>query len=1224
MPLKKKIVLLPYDFDTAIGINNEGSLVFSYNLEDTDTVDDAEVFNGQDSVLWNNLRKTFARELRTMYRDLRSQGIISYANVERMFEEHQSKWPAALFNEDSWFKYIDPLRNDGDDSYLSMMQGDKAEQRKWWLNNRFRYIDSKYNAGDALTDVVTLRGYAKANITITPYADIYPTIRYGSYLVSERGSRGNPTTLVCPLDRVNDTEIYLYSASQIASVGDLAPLKVGYANFSMATRLQSLKLGDADSEYSNRNLKSLYLGNNTLLRSIDVRNCYALGTDKQKAVDLSGCSNIEHVYFDNTAVASVALPNGGILKTLHLPSTVTDLTILNQRGITDFSIPSTENLTSLRLENVSSVVDSLSILRSLPVHSSVRLIGFQWTAASYAEIAGILDLLDTMRGIDERGENVSSAQIYGTIHVPAINTSQIRAIQARYHDITVTADTISYRVRFYNEGQLVYTANIASGNDCPDPVTAGAIETPYKPSEGRTGFHYVGWDGPLTQIAADTDLHAVFTETHAYEVKFQNYDGTLLYTTLVAEGATCPDPVRNNSITAPEKEADASYVYSFLGWDGSLLNVRQDRVLTAVFSQVRSYSIVFKNPSPDNTVLCTYYLAANMPVPDPIEEGKISTPTMASDTANQYDYVFKGWSTTPSGYVSGNMTFTARYDAVHYQVLIFQDEDGTELLREKHPTGSAIQDPTTDGRLNTPTKDPADGIHYIFWRWSEVEFPIASIARNYICQAMFRTDQIWTVQFKNYDNSVLDTQEVMDADYAEDPVLTGKIGTPLRSSTQEYDYEFRAWSAVLGPIRKDTVITAQFRSTRRSYRVQFFDGEELLLSKTLTYNTKYTYPDRLIKDGKLVTNWTPNAYYSYADTDLHAVWTDLLSDSWSDIIAASANGTYKERYHIGDLKLVDAGIYGRNVPMRLTAFDTKQTPDGETVNMLWCAFHPLNWRFPFTVFEPTGSNRYSFIEEDSDSGYLFKQNNSNYYPHLATGNFVITASQDTQLTITTYTTQYFNHGLMITFLNDTPITFQSGSQGEMTKTISLNAGEPVTIFIENWVNTQGTQGYARVMFNADCPLEITKTDNLPFRRVYASQDVQSYSGSDLRKHLEEHVFYALPEELQQGIKTVVNTQSIWDVSEQKLASETTHDRLWVPSHNEMLNSKSIATDVTGKLGDGLWHGSNGFGIEGMVGRSVIGNKTMYLFTSPSPIASNHGGSTVQLQAPGFVMICFGL
>lgn len=46
--MKKKIVFLPYDFDTAIGINNEGALAFSYNLEDIDqTEGEADVFNGQ-------------------------------------------------------------------------------------------------------------------------------------------------------------------------------------------------------------------------------------------------------------------------------------------------------------------------------------------------------------------------------------------------------------------------------------------------------------------------------------------------------------------------------------------------------------------------------------------------------------------------------------------------------------------------------------------------------------------------------------------------------------------------------------------------------------------------------------------------------------------------------------------------------------------------------------------------------------------------------------------------------------------------------------------------------------------------------------------------------------------------------------------------------------------------------------------------------------------------
>lgn len=173
--MKKKVVFLIYDADTAIGINNEGALVFGYNLEDTDHMESgADIYNGQESVLWNNLRDAFGPELKAMYRELRSKGLVSYENVEKMFEEHQAKWPEAIFNEDSVVKYIEPLVNDGTASYLSMLQGSKEEQRKWWLYNRFRYLDSKYNAGDALSDVIQLRGYAKADITVTPYADIYP------------------------------------------------------------------------------------------------------------------------------------------------------------------------------------------------------------------------------------------------------------------------------------------------------------------------------------------------------------------------------------------------------------------------------------------------------------------------------------------------------------------------------------------------------------------------------------------------------------------------------------------------------------------------------------------------------------------------------------------------------------------------------------------------------------------------------------------------------------------------------------------------------------------------------------------------------------------------------------------------------------------------------------------------------------------------------------------
>ena len=380
--MKKKIVFLPYDMDTAIGINNEGSLVFSYNLEDTDhTQGGADVFNGQQSVLWNNLRDTFGPELRQMYQSLRSQGILSYAVVEKMFEDHQAKWPEAIFNEDAWYKYLAPLEEDGNASYLSMLQGSKASQRKWWLYNRFRYMDSKYNAGDALTDVITVRAYAKGNITVTPYADVYAAVKYGSYLVQTRAARGVPATLVCPLDTMNDTEVYVYSSSQLASVGDLSGLMVGYADFSMAVKLQNLVLGKSNAGlspgdehwYSNGNLQTLYLGNNTLLQSIDVRNCVGLGTGEQTTVDISGCSNIKTVLFDGTNITGLTLPDGGVLQTLHLPGTITILKVLNQTEISDFTCPDTTHISTLWLDNVSSAINVRSIMAGMNSGSRVRL-----------------------------------------------------------------------------------------------------------------------------------------------------------------------------------------------------------------------------------------------------------------------------------------------------------------------------------------------------------------------------------------------------------------------------------------------------------------------------------------------------------------------------------------------------------------------------------------------------------------------------------------------------------------------------------------------------------------------------------------------------------------------------------------------------------------------------------------------------------------------------------
>ena len=588
--MKKKIVWLPYDFDTAIGINNEGSLVFSYNLEDIDTTEGgADVFNGQQSVFWKNLREMFGPELKAMYQNLRSTGALSYAKVEQAFEDHQAKWPEAVFNEDAWYKYLAPLEEKGSAAYLAMLQGSKAEQRKWWLYNRFKYIDSKYNAGDSLTDVITLRGYQKANITITPYADVYATVKYGSYLVQTRAARNRSYELVCPLDNVNDTEIYIYSASQLADVGDLSGLKVGYAEFVYGTKLQRLKLGDSSSSYTNGNLQTLYLGSNKLLRTIDVRNCTGLGTGDQKTVDLSGCTGIEEAYFDGTAITGVSLPNGGSLRVLHLPATITALTIRNQPSLSDFTCPSLSGITTLWLENVGNTVDTKAMIESLQAGARVRIFGFTWNLNDADAISDILDVLDDMRGLDQNGDNTDSAQVYGTIHVPNITGDIVAHAHERYQDITITYDHVSATLTYRDDdGTLLGTETILDG---AAPVSTPAMSNK---EDGRYYYTFLGWGssqgGSVSQdifddIVMDKTVYAVYSRVEkTFTVRFYNGNTLVATYTDVAYGADVEydtEPTYNGAGNAND--------YIFIGWDPLPENITADTDCVAQYQFVGMY-----------------------------------------------------------------------------------------------------------------------------------------------------------------------------------------------------------------------------------------------------------------------------------------------------------------------------------------------------------------------------------------------------------------------------------------------------------------------------------------------------------------------------------------------------------------------------------------------------------------------------------------------------------
>lgn len=112
-----------------------------------------------------------------------------------MFEDHQAKWSASIFNEDAYVKYLTPLFNDEDATYLGMAQGSKEQQRKWWLYNRFRYLDSKYLTGDAKGQTIMIRAYQRDNLHITPYINSYITA------VFDQAKEGLTVTMSCEKDK---------------------------------------------------------------------------------------------------------------------------------------------------------------------------------------------------------------------------------------------------------------------------------------------------------------------------------------------------------------------------------------------------------------------------------------------------------------------------------------------------------------------------------------------------------------------------------------------------------------------------------------------------------------------------------------------------------------------------------------------------------------------------------------------------------------------------------------------------------------------------------------------------------------------------------------------------------------------------------------------------------------------------------------------------------------
>ena len=538
-----------YDNDTALGIGNTGKLEIPYGKEDIDFYVDGDptssyFYRAARSNFFCRIRDLFKDELQAMFVNRESKGAWSSTDLINQWDNAQSQFPEEVWRLDIQRKYLRTYKGISIDNSIAgaktprfleeMLNGRKKYQRRMFERNQELYFATKYFGTVATSNNIMMRfnnpvnAVVKPDFTlyITPYSDMYLGVKRGNTTPTNfRAKAGTEYPIYFDGD-VSDINL-IYGAPFIQKIGDLSKCYVGDNDFSKASRLQSLIIGNDDIEgYKNAYMTKLALGNNKLLEYLDIRNVTGLSD----TIDLSQCGNMLELYAQGSGTRGVVFANGGKIQKFYLPS-IASLTAKNLNYIEDFDIESYVNLHTLVVENTPAidtyeiVDETFELQSSLPEDSAklnvLRLIGIDWNIDS----ADILDDIILLRGQNSDGGEISQSVLTGKVHVPTIREKQLEEYQDTWSDLKITYDNggliMQHPVTFLNyDGTELITLYVDDGGYVVDPVENGDISIPIKESTVSTNFTYAGWD---RKDLLEYQIFGALTVTATYSEELREY-----------------------------------------------------------------------------------------------------------------------------------------------------------------------------------------------------------------------------------------------------------------------------------------------------------------------------------------------------------------------------------------------------------------------------------------------------------------------------------------------------------------------------------------------------------------------------------------------------------------------------------------------------------------------------------------------------------------------------
>ena len=259
-------------------------------------------------------------------------------------------------------------------------------------------------------------------------------------------------------------------------------------------------------------------------------------------------------------------------------------------------------------------------------------------------------------------------------------------------------------------------------------------------------------------------------------------------------------------------------------------------------------------------------------------------------------------------------------------IVRYIDWDNTVLYRAVVAEGANAVNAVTAGYITAPTKEGTDDTHYTFKDFGTLP---TNIHGNETVVAQYTTT--YRVRFMNGDTAY-DTQWVAAGGSA-----TAPTGTPTKASTAQYTYTFSGWDKSYTNVTAPLTVNAVYTSALRYYTVYFYNGSTLLQTvENVPYGGTATFtgttPVDPSGDGGEFEGWSPSNTNITGATSCYAQFASALevaeiTDSWDTILAAVSDGTYRQKYKVGNYKPLDLGSEG-TVNMQIAGFDKDTLADG--------------------------------------------------------------------------------------------------------------------------------------------------------------------------------------------------------------------------------------------------------------------------------------------------------